>query len=251
MDITWGFLGYLASYRLSIIAVGALCVMLGYRLFCKGLYPHSEIESSEFLAKIGETELSLTSAGPGLFFALFGVAVISIMLFQGNPEISLKQGQLSEPVKPKEKKEFYYENAPRKLKENSPSQMELTMRGTSDSTDSVLLRINQGKRFESEGKVEDAIKMYREALVIASPAMNGLAWLYLTEGKDSNELAKKLSQISIQMCPNEANYWDTLSEIYLKKKEYRQALEAKKKAAALDKGFEKGMERFEKFSETK
>jgi len=251
MDITWGFLGYLASYRLSIIAVGALCIVLGYRLFCKGLYPHSEIESSEFIAKFGETELSLTSAGPGLFFALFGVLVISIMVFQGNPEISLKQGNSKESAKQKGKKEYYYENVPDKLTENNSSQIELTMRGNYDTEDPVLLKINQGKRFESEGNIAKAIEMYRDALVMVSPAMNGLAWLYSAERNINHDLAEQLSKVTIQICPDEANYWDTLSEIYFKKKMYIQALKTKRKAASIDKSFEKGIERFEKHVNTK
>ena len=33
MDLTLGFLGYLIAYRLSIIGVGGLSILLGYRLF--------------------------------------------------------------------------------------------------------------------------------------------------------------------------------------------------------------------------
>ncbi|MBF0451518.1 MAG: hypothetical protein HQK75_12505 [Candidatus Magnetomorum sp.] len=249
MDITWGFIGYLAAYRLSIVAVGALSIALGYRLFCKGLYPHSEAEPSEFNAKFGETEISLTSAGPGLFFALFGVIVISVMIVQGNPEFTLKQTQPSAPAPP-EKNFFYQHPASRKAEEKAPTQMELTMRGTQDTTDVIQYTINQGKQLEREGKIDDAILMYQKALILSTPAMNGLAWLYITEKNDQQDLAELLSKVSVRLCPNEGNYWDTLATILLKNKQYQEALIAKKKAAALDKTFEKGMELLEKLSKT-
>jgi len=242
MEITWGFLGYLAAYRLSIIFVGALSITLGYRLFCKGLYPQSEIESSEFHAKLGETEFSLTSAGPGLFFALFGVIVISVMIIQGNPELTLKQNQPSLP-RP-EKQPYYKKNSITRSDDNVS--MELSMRGKSETGNSQYY-INKGKQLEREGNIDGAIEMYRESLMLSSPAMNGLAWLYATEKDEQLALAEYLSRASVHLCPNEGNYWDTLSEILLKTKQYQEALDAKKKAAALDKTFEKGLEAFQKY----
>jgi tetratricopeptide (TPR) repeat protein len=236
MDLSWGFLGYLATYRLSIISVGALSIVLGYRLFCKGLYPQSDVESSEFHAKIGETELSLTSAGPGLFFALFGVIVISVMIVQGNPEMTLKRNQPSEP---ETEKKVYFQKPLSPQKADDHVSMELTMRGNQDETGSIQHDINQGKQLEREGNIDAAIQMYRKALIQATPAMNGLAWLYTTKKNDHKELAEYLSRTTIHLCPDEANYWDTLSEILLKNKQYHQALTAKKKAASLDKSFEK------------
>jgi tetratricopeptide (TPR) repeat protein len=243
MDITWGFLGYLAAYRLSIIGVGALSIALGYRLFCKGLYPHSEIESTEFTAKLGESELSLVSAGPGLFFALFGVIVISVMIVQGNPELTLKKNP---PQKERSsEKVLKYENMPR-VKEEVPH-MELTMRGNQDNKQSILYKMNQGMQKERDGNIDDAITLYQDALKLSTPAMNGLAWLYATERHDQHLLAKLLSNLSVELCPEEANYWDTFAEILFKEKQYRRALSAKKKAVALDPSFKRGMKKFEKF----
>jgi tetratricopeptide (TPR) repeat protein len=242
MDITWGFLGYLAAYRLSIIGVGALSIALGYRLFCKGLYPHSDLEATEFHAKLGETELSLVSAGPGLFFALFGIIVISVMIVQGNPELTLKKNQAQEKSP---KKMLRYESEPRVTHE--VPQMELTMRGKQDKHDSILYKINQGMQNERNGNIDDAITLYQEALVLSAPAMNGLAWLYVTERHDKHSLAKLLSQLTVHLCPDEANFWDTYAEILFNEKQYRQAMSAKKKAADLDPSFKKNMEKFEKY----
>jgi len=242
MDITWGFLGYLTAYRLSIIGVGALSIALGYRLFCKGLYPHAEVESTEFHAKLGETELSLVSAGPGLFFALFGVIVISVMIVQGNPELTLKKNQSQKETPAKV---LRYENVPR-VNQEVP-QMELTMRGNQDNNNAILFKINHGMKLERDGKIDDAIMLYRDALKLTTPAMNGLAWLYLTERNDQQLLTNLLSELSVQLCPDEANYWDTYAEILFKDKQFRKAYAAKKKAIALDPSFEKGIKKFENF----
>jgi tetratricopeptide (TPR) repeat protein len=240
MDITWGFLAYLTTYRLSIIGVGALSIALGYRLFCKGLYPHAEVESTEFHAKVGETELSLVSAGPGLFFALFGVIVISVMIVQGNPELTLKNNNHH---KNSPARNLRYENVPHVNQEIS--QLELTMRGNQENN-SILYKINQGMQLERDGKIDDAIMRYKEALILTTPAMNGLAWLYMTERNDRQLLSELLSELSVQLCPEEANYWDTYAEILFKEKQYRKAHAAKKKAIALDPSFKKGIDKFEK-----
>jgi len=245
MDLTWGFLNYLAAYRLSIIGVGALSIILGYRLFCKGLYPHSETETTEFQAKIGDSEFSLTSAGPGLFFALFGVIVISVMIAQGNPELILNKS--SREAKTESHNTLKYENVSPSTQDST--QVELTMRGNHDKNDTIQNKINQGIQMERDGNIDNAIALYREALLRTTPAMNGLAWLYFTEYNDKLTLAKNLSFLSVQLNPKEANYWDTYAEILFKEKQYRLALSAKKRAADLDPSFNNGMEKFKKFNQ--
>jgi len=244
MDLTWGFLVYLTAYRLSIIGVGALSISFGYRLFCKGMYPHSEAETTEFQAKLGDSEFSLTSAGPGLFFALFGVIVISVMIAQGNPEIMFKKN--SSENRPAQKKYLRSENESQSIKESS--QVEVTMRGNQDKNDAIQYKIKLGIQMEREGNIDEAIGLYHDALLLTLPAINGLAWLYATEREDKLILAKMLSELSVQLNPKEANYWDTFAEILFKEKQYKRALSAKKRAADLDPSFEKGMRKYEKYS---
>jgi len=244
MDLTWGFLGYLTAYRLSVIGVGALSISFGYRLFCKGMYPYSEAEATEFQAKIGDSEFSLTSAGPGLFFALFGVIVISVMIAQGNPEIMFKKNSSAD--KPAQKKNLVFENEPQSIKESS--QVELTMRGNQEKNDAIQDKMKLGIQMEREGNIDKAIELYHDALFLTLPAINGLAWLYATERADKLIIAKMLSELSVQLNPKEANYWDTFAEILFKEKQYKRALYAKKRAADLDPSFKKGMEKFEKYS---
>ena len=66
-------------YRIAVLAVGALLVYLGYRLFVLGVYE----KAGDLKASWGEKHLVLKQAAPGTFFALFGAAVISIAVWKG------------------------------------------------------------------------------------------------------------------------------------------------------------------------
>jgi hypothetical protein len=57
--------------RLLIILAGTLCVVLGWDLFRSGVVTK---QSAEF--KVWDWKISLHKAGPGVFFALFGAAVL-------------------------------------------------------------------------------------------------------------------------------------------------------------------------------
>ena len=100
MNVTSYFIIYLIIFRLAIIAAGILTVFWGYRLFCKGIWPAGD--KSTFDAKLANARFTLKNAAPGTFFALFGIIVISIMLYQGNPELTLKNVKNAENIESKE-----------------------------------------------------------------------------------------------------------------------------------------------------
>lgn len=83
MSSSTEFLLYVTVYRLSVLAIGALSIYLGFRLFNRpaelarsGLGTASaEVESSLFTLK-------LTDFWPGAYFALFGTILIGIMLWR-------------------------------------------------------------------------------------------------------------------------------------------------------------------------
>lgn len=83
MDHLSIFMVYALLFRLAIIAVGALAIFCGYRLFC---LPLAASGDAELNAKLGDYEFSLKRAAPGTFFVLFGVVVVGLMVYQGNPE---------------------------------------------------------------------------------------------------------------------------------------------------------------------
>jgi hypothetical protein len=69
----------ITGYRVFTITTGLVFAYLGYKLFCKGIYE----QSGDLKATWGKYTLVLRQAAPGIFFALFGVIVISISLIQG------------------------------------------------------------------------------------------------------------------------------------------------------------------------
>ncbi len=91
MDVETGYLIYAALYRLGVIAAGVVCVVLGYRLFLKGVSGGSDGTSAE--ASVGNFELSISNAAPGTCFALFGAALIVAMVVEAPPSFSSSTGQ--------------------------------------------------------------------------------------------------------------------------------------------------------------
>jgi len=66
-------------YRITIVVIGLGFAYLGYRLFALGLYE----KAGELKAAWGESRLELKQAAPGIFFALFGAALILASLVRG------------------------------------------------------------------------------------------------------------------------------------------------------------------------
>jgi hypothetical protein len=90
MDIKTTFIVYLILIRLSIIIAGIISIILGYRLFCIGVWPESgPNKSASFEAKSHGLHFTLKNAAPGIFFALFGVIIISIMITSNMPEFEM------------------------------------------------------------------------------------------------------------------------------------------------------------------
>lgn len=65
--------------HVSMVAVGFGFAWLGYRLFCMGVYE----KAAELQKAWGDKRILLKQAGPGVFFALFGVVVVVISLMRG------------------------------------------------------------------------------------------------------------------------------------------------------------------------
>ena len=87
MDIATGFLIYASLFRLAVIAAGVVCVVLGYRLFVRGVMPEGRTDAE---VAAGDIRLSLKNAAPGTIFALFGASTIMVMLIQGSPELLME-----------------------------------------------------------------------------------------------------------------------------------------------------------------
>jgi hypothetical protein len=80
MDITGGFLIYVTLFRLAIIAVGAIAIVLGYRLFNQAI----EINKNSVDVKGENWRVVLRNLAPGISFALFGT--LNIQLYRADTE---------------------------------------------------------------------------------------------------------------------------------------------------------------------
>jgi hypothetical protein len=88
MPCSTEFLLYVTVYRLTVLAIGALSIYLGFRLFSRppGQADFAEIASSAGV-QAGEFKLRVTNFLPGIYFALFGTVLVGIMLWQGPPQM--------------------------------------------------------------------------------------------------------------------------------------------------------------------
>jgi hypothetical protein len=84
MDASLAFLVYAGLYRIAIVAVGALSIWLGYRLFAV-LGPDAHGGSTEAEASFGGWRIGVRRAAPGTCFALFGAGLITVTLIQEPP----------------------------------------------------------------------------------------------------------------------------------------------------------------------
>ena len=80
-DLIIPLLVYLTAIRLAIVAAGIVSVVLGYRLFCRGVWPDNQ---ASFDATFAGQSFSLKNAAPGTCFALFGMITI-VASFAANP----------------------------------------------------------------------------------------------------------------------------------------------------------------------
>jgi CHAT domain-containing protein len=70
-------LGLRGVERVLIVLAGMLCIYLGYLLFVKGVSGKASLR-----AEFNKSKVQLVNAMPGIFFALFGAAVLIFMIRQ-------------------------------------------------------------------------------------------------------------------------------------------------------------------------
>ncbi len=91
MTLSTEFLLYVALYRLTVLAIGAFSIYLGFRLFHR-LPDRNQrgAETASAEVEAGGFKMSMHDFWPGVYFALFGTALIGLMLWQGAPQLTLK-----------------------------------------------------------------------------------------------------------------------------------------------------------------
>jgi hypothetical protein len=79
-------------FRAIVTLVGLAFCYLGYKLFVKGVYE----KGGDLKAVWGDKNLALKQAGPGTFFAFFGVVVVGIGIWR-DTGLTLTSGQQPPP----------------------------------------------------------------------------------------------------------------------------------------------------------
>ncbi len=242
------FIIYLLIFRLSIIASGITSIVLGYRLFCKGIWPEAGSGKETSLdANIGGHQFTLRNAAPGTFFALFGVIIISAMFVSGSPEMTFemidrqaagKAVSKSGAGKTDSKSGDGKTKAPAKA---AGVEHATTMRMRGDG-DSLKAATDKGLKFEKSKQYNKAMDAYQGALNLMADPMNYLAWLRHSHGETGKALP--LARMAAALAPDNANFLDTLAEILQKAGEYDEAVKVMETAAGLDPKYNEKLEKF-------
>jgi hypothetical protein len=191
---------YLLVSRLALLAAGVVCVVLGYRLFCRGIGTLSSngagSTGSSIDSSVVGARFSVKNAAPGTAFALFGSILIVVMLIQSSPSVTLeamsKWNTDTEAQQP-----------------NMSEQAEkLVMRG--NGQDSISSLTAQGVEYEKRGDTANAERVYRQAVTLMAEPINDLAWLYVGSGRAKEAVG--LATIAVHLRPDEPRFVDTLSK---------------------------------------
>lgn len=210
MSLETAYLLYLIVFRLGIITAGTISIILGYKLFTRGLLGTSEKNSLE--TKVSGARFTLKNAAPGTGFAFFGVILVSVMLFQGNPELT-------------------YETLKKVAANENTDSTKIVVRGI-DRPDRFAALVQAGIENEKNRNLTAAADAYREALGGLALPMNQLAGVYLQQGKVDDALS--LARLAAQLSPTDADVLDTLAEVLATHGDRAEARQWMQKAAALN-----------------
>ncbi len=218
MNLPSQFLIYLTVFRLAIVTAGIVSIVLGYRLFVRGVFPSRGTyqESSVQVTVVG-SGFTLKNAAPGTGFGLFGVILVTVMLIQGSPELTYEtlQKAAASPTTA----------AP----PDETISTKVVMRGTDGASPSL---IQKGLEYEKAGDSARAVEAYKEALSGTAIPANQLALLYIQKGKTDDALP--LARLAADLSPDNAAILDTLAEVLAGHGDRAEAMKWMEKAAALD-----------------
>jgi hypothetical protein len=222
MSLTSQFLIYVTAFRLAIIAAGVVSMILGYRLFVRGIYPAGNAESSIDFKAAG-SGFTLKNAAPGSCYGIFGVALITVMLIQGNPQFTYEMMQKASGG------------------DDGPStSAKLEMRGAA-TPDAFGALVEKGMAYEQAGDPSHAAEAYHQALAGLATPMNQLAMLYSQQSK--TEQALPLARVAAQIDPDDPAVLDTLAEVLTKHGDRAEAVQWEEKAAALDTRYRENLDK--------
>jgi len=224
---------YLLLSRLFILAAGGLSLILGYRLFFRGVFmstaaPAQPNTGQDIDTSVLGIKITLKNAAPGTAFAIFGALIIIVMLVQSSPLVSLdtvrqigreassESGKVASEVSPESRPSLVtsLEASDKNPKAQKQPEAENTVRQTvtmrGEAPDAILQHTNAGRELEKHSDTAGAEREYRQALEIMAEPMNNLAWLYFKSGRLPD--AVNLARLAVQLRPDEPRYADTLQK---------------------------------------
>jgi len=214
-DIATNFLIYVTLFRLAIITAGIISIVLGYRLFCKGVWPNLGEQGTTFDAEVVGAHFTLKNAAPGTLFALFGVIIISFML-ASMPEFTSESLNQATQVNNKT-----YLN----MRNGDNKQM-------TDDSNSIKFFTQTCQNLYKNGKTKEAITACQQATDLAAYSLNTLAWLYQEQKKFTE--AKALAKAAITITPKNTGTLRTLAVILCKTTKHDEAQHWLKQAINLE-----------------
>ena len=223
METATGFLIYAALYRLAMIAAGVVSIVLGYRLFVRGVMPEGGTDVNGQAAGI---KLSVKNAAPGTCFALFGVVIIAVMAVDGRPLLEMKRFE-----------------AASNLADLGGSGESVLIRGdpirVNEDLAAFRVQMELGDERRKQGDGTAAIAAYAKALTHpgvtlgdAVYPMSRIAGLYL--GQDRVDEALPLARVAFGADPKNPEILNTLARVLLRRGNGGDALKAARAAVAGD-----------------
>ena len=208
MDFVSGFLIYVTLFRLATIATGAVCIVLGYRLFSAAI----QAGNSSVDARLPGFRVNLKNAAPGTCFALFGAIMVTVMVIQGGPELTLQTLHKASGVGT-----------------GAADSISLKVRG--QDSNSLAAAFQRGKLYYDQGDKSKALSEFEQAAGTMAQPLNSIAWLYMERGNTADALP--LARLAVQICPNNADFLDTLSEVLVRTGQKHESISVLEKAYKL------------------
>lgn len=204
---------YLIVFRLAIITAGTVCIVLGYKLFVKGVFSDAS-GGTGVEAGLGSLKLTMKNAAPGSVFAFFGVVVISIMLLQAPPGLEQENGKVK-------------------------------LRGEDDAGPAAATEPGTGLETAVRELIE-SVETYHNGVQNLGRHLarfsNRQAWKYYEASRFDEGLP--LADIGVKLAPKDADHLDTLARLLFAKERYEEALHVMQRAANLDPKHEATLQKF-------
>lgn len=169
------------AFRLGVVISGTITTYLGYRLLSRSLSPRQLPTSTDATARLGNYQFALRKMTPGAVFALFGMCMIAIMIYEGTPEYRQETRQGSST---------------------------LTMRSAPTPVADASLRA--ADELLRVGKVQQARQEYENYFQTLATATNNFAWTLLQQSRTDEAVV--LSRLATSLSPGEEHFMATYTE---------------------------------------